>query len=295
MSGTLRQLSFLMIPWVFAAVLAGCPPVDPIDDDNPAGVELEREVGNFSPGEEFTVTIHIGAEDSRSISALGLTEFAPEGWTFVEVNGNPGQVPVVTPQVGDSGELGFLWLAVPDFPVAFSYTLRVPPNAAQSAAFNGRVFYYEDAGILSSDEVDSTVTIASEALAENPAGVVLARQVGHVAPNEEVTVTITVNAEDGETITAIGLKEFVPEGWRFVDAESASDQAPTITPPVDETGELDFLWFAVPEFPLTFSYTLLVPQSASGAAEFSGRIDYYQDAGMLSSEDAFTHTSAILS
>lgn len=294
MSGRFRQFSFYMTTWVAVALLTGCP-VDPIDADNPAGVALEREAGTYTPGQTFTVTVHIDAEDSRAISALGLTEFAPEGWTFVEVNGNPGEVPVVTPQEGDSGELGFLWLAVPDFPVSFSYTLRVPPNAAQSAAFSGRVFYYEDAGILSSDNVNSTFTIAQNAQAENPAGVVLARQVEDFTPNEEVTVTITVDAEDGESITAIGLKEFVPEGWRFVDAEGAIGLPPAIAPSVDDTGELDFLWFAVPEFPLTFRYTLLVPENATGTVEFSGRIDYYQDAGMLSSPDAFTHTTATLS
>lgn len=293
MSGSHRRISIFLTAWVFSALLAGCPPIDPIDVENPAGVLLERDAGTFTPGQHFTVTITISADDGGAISALGLTEFAPEGWTFVEVNGNLGQVPPILPQQGDSGELGFMWLAVPDFPLTFSYTLLAPPNADRSAAFNGRVFYYQNVGILSSDEVNSNFAINPDILAENPAGVVLARELGAYAPDEEVTVTITVQAEDGESITAIGLTEFVPDGWRFVNAESASNQAPAVTPPVDDTGELDFLWLTVPEFPVTFSYTLLVPQSASGTVEITGRVDYYQDAGILSSEDVQTSTGAL--
>ena len=292
MSGTLRYISLVMTAGFVATLLAGCP-VDPVDVENPAGVVLERDADNFTPGEQFTVTITIDADDGGAISALGLTEFAPEGWTFVQVNGEIGQAPAIPPQPGDSGELGFLWLVVPEFPLTFSYTLLPPPNADRNAAFNGRVYYYQDAGILSSDEVDSNFTISPDILAENPAGVVLARAVGAYTPDEEVTVTITVEADNGDAITAIGLTEFVPNGWRFVDAERASELAPAITPPADDTGQLDFLWLTVPEFPLTFSYTLRVPEGASGTVEFTGRIDYFQDAGRLSSEDVQTSTTTL--
>lgn len=292
MSGTLRQISLVLTACAFVAALAGCPG-NPIDVDNPAGIALERGADHFTPGEPFTVTITIDADAGGSISALGLTEFAPEGWTFVEANGAIGQAPAIVPQEGDSGELGFLWLAVPEFPLTFSYTLRPPPNADRNAAFSGRVYYYEDAGILSSDEVDSNFTISPDILAENPAGIVLTRTVGPYTPDEVLTVTVTIQAENGDAISAIGLTEFVPDGWRFADAEGASGQAPAITPSVNETGALDFLWLMVPEFPLTFSYTLLVPENASGTVEIRGRVDYYQDAGILSSDEVQTSTTAL--
>ena len=155
MSGTLRQLSQFILVGLLASLIAGCP-IDPgVDAENPAGVALERSVGAFTPGEEVTITITITAEDDANISALGLTEAAPEGWTFVSVDGEIGQAPAIPPNEGDTGDLGFIWFAVPDFPVTFTYTLQVPADAEATADITGRVDYYENAGILSSDEVTS--------------------------------------------------------------------------------------------------------------------------------------------
>lgn len=156
MSGTLRHISQFLVAWALAAVLAGCP-----SNHNVDSVVLQRDAGDFSPGQEFTVTITISAQDGDAISALGLTETAPENWAFVEAGGVAGQVPVVTPQVGDSGELGFIWLAVPEFPVTFTYTLLVPDDAGDSAGISGWVDYYEDESLLSSEEVTSTFTVAA--------------------------------------------------------------------------------------------------------------------------------------
>jgi hypothetical protein len=123
-------------------------------------VALERSVGAFTPGEVLTVSVTITAEDSSAISALGLTETVPEGWIFVSVDGESGQVPPIPPHEGDTGNLGFIWVTVPDFPVTFTYTLQVPANAEANADITGRVDYYEDAGILSSDELVSLLDAA---------------------------------------------------------------------------------------------------------------------------------------
>lgn len=156
MSGSLRHISKFLFAWVLAAVLAGCPNTHVVD-----GVVLERDAGSFTPGQEFTVTITIRAQDGDAISALGLTESAPEDWAFVGASGEAGQVPVVTPEEGDSGELGFIWLKVPEFPVTFNYTLSAPENAGDSVAIAGRVDYYEDGSLLSSEDVTSTFGAAA--------------------------------------------------------------------------------------------------------------------------------------
>lgn len=160
MSGTLRHFSQFILVGFLAAFIAGCP-VDPgIDAENPAGVALERSVGAFTPGEVLDVTVTITAEDSRDISALGLTETVPVGWTFVAVDGESGQVPPIPPIEGDTGDLGFIWVVVPDFPVTFTYTLQVPADTEATADITGRVDYYEDAGLLSSDELVSLLDAA---------------------------------------------------------------------------------------------------------------------------------------
>ncbi len=160
MSGTLRHLSQFILVGSLAALITGCP-IDPgVDPENPAGVVLERDVEAFVPGEELNITVTITAEDGSAISALGLTETVPAGWTFVAVDGESGQVPPIPPREGDTGDLGFIWFAVPDFPVTFTYTLQVPADAEATADITGRVDYYEDAGILSSDELVSLLDAA---------------------------------------------------------------------------------------------------------------------------------------
>mgnify|MGYP001229710160 CR=1 FL=1 len=151
MSGTLRHLSQFTLVGLLAALITGCP-IDPgVDAENPAGVVLEREVGAFAPGQEITVTITVTAQDSSAISAVGLTETIPEGWTYAAAQGEIGQVPAILPNEGDTGDLGFIWFAVPDFPVTFTYTLQVPEDAEANAEITGWVDYRQDAGLLSSD------------------------------------------------------------------------------------------------------------------------------------------------
>lgn len=161
MSGTLRQFSVVMVAWAAAALFSGCP-IDPgTNVDNPAGVVLERAAGNFVPGQEFTVTVTIGAQRGSSISALGLTETVPEGWTYVATDGDAGQMPALAPHQGDSGELGFIWISMPDFPVTFTYTLLVPEGAVSPAEISGQVDYYQALGLLSSDNTVSSFTSAT--------------------------------------------------------------------------------------------------------------------------------------
>lgn len=159
MSGTLRQLSQITLVALLAVLASGCP-IDPVDTENPAGIALERAAGAFTPGETLTLAITITAEDDSNISALGLTETIPDGWTFVSVDGENGQIPAIPPTEGDTGDLGFIWVAVPEFPVNFTYTLQVPEDAEATADITGRVDYYENAGILSSDELVSLLDAA---------------------------------------------------------------------------------------------------------------------------------------
>jgi hypothetical protein len=156
MSGTLRQFSVTLFAWAAIALLSGCP----VDPQNPAGVVLERDTGNFTPSQEFTVTVTIRANNASSISALGLTETVPEGWTFVAADGETGQVPVMKPAEGATGSLEFLWWEVPSFPVTFTYTLLVPADAPAAIDIAGRVDYYQSLGLLSSDETVSSISSA---------------------------------------------------------------------------------------------------------------------------------------
>lgn len=161
MSGTLRKFSVVLVAWAAAALFSGCP-IDPgTDPANPAGVVLERSSGNFVPGQELTVTVTITAKRSSTISAIGLTETVPEGWTYVSMDGEAGQAPAIAPHAGGSGDLGFIWITMPDFPITFTYTLQVPEGAVSPAEISGQVDYYQALGMLSSDVTVSSLTSAA--------------------------------------------------------------------------------------------------------------------------------------
>lgn len=116
--------------------------------------------------------------------------------------------------------------------------------------------------------------------ADNPAGVSLTRQVNETyAPGDTVTVSITMQAAEGDSISAIGLAESIPAGWTFV-----SGSGPAIVPMPGAADRLDFAWLTPPAFPYSFSYTLLVPREGRGTVEIAGVVEYRQDAGPFMTE-----------
>ena len=82
------------------------------------------------------------------------------GWAFVAVDGEAGQIPPLAPHYGDSGDLGFIWIAIPDFPVSFTYTVLVPDGAPSPAEISGQVDYYQSLGLLWSDPAVSSFSSA---------------------------------------------------------------------------------------------------------------------------------------
>lgn len=134
--------------------------------DEVAAYGVRTHGSGYVPGSNFEVTIRITY--SGSISALGVEDTIPQGWTYVSVAGtNP---PTVTPQVDATGILGFGWLAPPSSPVEFKYTVKVPSAADGTKTFSGEVLYRREAGELRSTITDTTVQKKSYHSADyNPA------------------------------------------------------------------------------------------------------------------------------
>jgi len=244
--------------------------------DNPAGVSLLRTVDStYAPGDTATVTVTIRATSGDNISAIGLTEYIPEGWSFVSASG-----PAIVPAAGAEDTLDFAWLSPPVFPYTFSYVLLVPRNGRGTVEIAGSIEYREDGGAYVTDEVASTIA------GINPADVSLERSHSSAyTAGSEFTVTIGIDADDGAPITALGLAESIPEGWTYVSSASRGGGVPDVTPEVGSSGLIEFAWITIPEFPYTFTYTLAVPQEATGAAAITGYVAYRLDAGPLSTED----------
>jgi len=250
-------------------ILPGCPGPQITDPDNPAGVVLERRADDALPGGPVDVTITITAADAGNISAIGVTESIPEGWIFDSATGSGSQMPTIVPANGATGDLGFLWIVVPPIPCTFTYRLIAPEDAVLPAEIRGRVHYYEDGGLLGSEEVTTTIENGN-----NPAGVRVSRAVGDVVPGQNLEVTITLSAVDGSAITALGLTEVIPEGWTLVSVSDDGGANPAVRPDPGAVSPLDFVWISVPDLPGSFSYTLAVPLDAVLPAEIRGQANY---------------------
>lgn len=85
---------------------------------------------------------------------------------------------------------------------------------------------------------------------------------------------ISINmAYDGESpVMAMSLIETLPTGWTF--GEWKTGTAPAVKPPANKAGILTFIWIQTPEFPLTFSYTVNVPEGEQGERQLVGEAVY---------------------
>jgi len=88
-------------------------------------------------------------------------------------------------------------------------------------------------------------------------------------PGQETTVTLTMEVDEENRPDSLGVTEYVPEGWEVIS--------------VSEGGEYDvqndliewlFWTFGTPVQDQTFTYTIQVPETASGTYNFSGIFDY---------------------
>lgn len=269
---------------VLAAMVAGCPPPAIVDTENPAGVAMTRSGDTlYVPGGAIDISVRIDAVFGDTVAALGLTETLPDGWAFVSASGSGGSAPSIAPPAGAAGDLTFAWIAIPTFPFTFTYTLMVPFNATGTADITGQVEYRQLAGPITTGPVVTSLAVA------NQAGVVFQRSSDtSYTAGATTTVGIVIDAEKGDTITAIGLAETIPAGWVFVSSGESSGDAPAIVPDSGKGGTLDFVWITPPAFPVAFTYTLMVPEGQAGTVEITGHVEYRQDAGPLGTGELVT-------
>ncbi len=90
-----------------------------------------------------------------------------------------------------------------------------------------------------------------------------------------VLVTLDFNYAGSDPLSAAGVSETLPGGWRHEGGHSA--QKAFIAPGPGAGGTLEFAWFPVPKFPFSYSYTVRVNVGAAlakSSAAFSGTALY---------------------
>jgi len=96
------------------------------------------------------------------------------------------------------------------------------------------------------------------------------------------TVTLTLGG-DMETVTALAVEETLPAGWTFAGG-APTGNAPNLYPDPGDTSPGAFVWFSIPTFPATFTYTVNVPADVVAPVSVTGKAIFRTGAGELLSD-----------
>lgn len=208
-------------------------PTGTVAEYNPLGLYLSHTVpDSYTAGQAVEVVVSLNYATQGNVTALGLTEMIPAGWTFQSMGNLMGGIlPTITPQVGMQDELGFAWIAIPwEFPYQFSYFVMPSSDAGGVQTLSGQGEYRTDSGRLLSD-ID--------------------------------TVTMTGIDKTPPKITLLGTNPMtVEEGTAYVEpGYTATDNADgNITSKVQVSGSVDV------NTPDTYTLTYSVSDTAGNAA-----------------------------
>jgi hypothetical protein len=115
------------------------------ENTNPLEVILYRQVPRqFSGGGQVEIVVNISVALPSPITAMGLYEQVPPGWTFAGMRGMTGDPPPISPEPGAMGPFQFAWITPPILPYTFAYTLNVPAEEGGLRVISGQVEYRTD-------------------------------------------------------------------------------------------------------------------------------------------------------
>lgn len=95
----------------------------------PPAISQKRSIpaGGFTPGAPLDIQLAMDyPANGFPVTALGVEESIPRGWTFREVTSEPK--PDIAPFPGTRLHLEFAWTKIPSFPFNFTYTVDVPES-----------------------------------------------------------------------------------------------------------------------------------------------------------------------
>jgi len=115
-----------------------------------------------------------------------------------------------------------------------------------------------------------------------------------IARPDAATLQVTVHIRYGgqQPVTALGLVENIPPGWRY--RQAAGTALPQILPQAGREGRLEFVWITPPPFPANFTYTLeKTAGKEDSAAAIRGQTVYRRLGGEERSDELATSIPGI--
>ncbi len=267
--------------------------------------------GSYTPGDVVEVKVTLNKKKDDLVRALGLAETLPQGWTFDSVIA--GDHPDLVPPQGRENLLEFAWFNIPEFPTTFTYRVRSAAKDAGRAVITGQAVFRTDGPEYRSPKAHSTLqTNGQPAIKKTTQDLLRKNRPADQTPQKELsgkemelvhtvaenaytpgeTITLTAQMDYGkaDAVKALALIETLPAGWVFDGIVSGPN--PAVVPPKGASGELNFVWIQIPEFPATLSYRITVPKGEEGKKQLRGAVIYRSGGPEVSIEPIFTDLEA---
>lgn len=109
--------------------------------DNQAGLAVTHTPAEYTPGSTVEIQVTITKATQDQLSALGLRETLPAGWSYAGKRAISGSLPAIYPDPNATGVLEFAWIDIPTFPYTFAFSLNAPADASGDVSVTGQAEY----------------------------------------------------------------------------------------------------------------------------------------------------------
>jgi len=247
-------INFISIAFALAFVAAGYTfPTAVYAEDT---LTVTQSGGNYTPGENYTLTVDIVY--TGTLSSLGLDVTLPEGgWDCVPGDGTNFSFSKVT-----NGHFEAGWITAPQTPVKVTLTLKVPANADGLKDIVTKAIYTRTAG--TQEAAANPLQIRSSGVTPSEDTLKATHSAGTYFQGGNLTVTAKI--EYTGTVASVGMTVTMPTGWEFVSAQGAQSR-------INTASQLELFWLGeMPTSPVDFTYTLKAPDTAVGTQEFYAQV-----------------------
>lgn len=246
-----RVLFALPVVCVLAATVA-----HPQDTNN---LIIRNDAATFfvAPGESAGISLTITRASTAAITNLYITQVLPAGWTFQSATQTSGASSVPAP--GASGIVTWHW-TTPQFPVEIDYFALASDYTC--AALSGAARFRAN-GVQKEQAAPQRGFFASE-----DAALEFSRSAtpATYTPGGSVDISVTLDENCPEDLSALGITETIPAGWTFTGMVGQTHGV-QVQP---MSSELNLFWISLPTLPVTITYRLDIPASATGPTVIDG-------------------------
>jgi len=222
---------------------------------------------------ELSVQVTINYDGSEgTITALGYEEKIPAGFSYLGPLATENPTPPIVPGAGTTGTLDFAYIFVPSFPATFTYRIACPTSICEPGQLEGKVLYRTTGPQLESATTINVIQLEPTSLSftrELSGPGVSGVNKNFYIPGQDIYVTIRIEKEGPQAITALGFQDTLPTGWTY---QGLLEGSLPVEPTIGKTGLLEFAYINIPSFPAQFTYIVNVPNSFSGPAVIGGNI-----------------------